>query len=57
MEGATIFTVMGEMVTNAIIWMGDLLEFIIAQPYILVPMLLFFVAGGVIGLLTRLWKS
>lgn len=57
MEGTTIFTVMSEMVTNAIAWMGDLIEFIIGQPYILVPMLLFWVAGGVIGILTRLWKS
>lgn len=40
----TIFTVMGQMVTNTITWMGELLEFIIGQPYILVPMLLFFVA-------------
>ena len=58
METTTaIWTVLGEMVTNTITWMGDLLEFIIGQPYVLIPMLVFFIGGGTIGLLTRLWKS
>lgn len=57
MPVVTIFTVMTEMVTWVISALGELMTFIIAQPYILVPMLLFFISGGVVAILMRLWRS
>ena len=56
-NAATVFTFLGQLVTNTITWLGDLLTFITSQPVILIPMLVFFISGGVIGLLTRLWRS
>lgn len=54
---ANVITTLGEVVTGVIGWMGQVLDFITTNPVILVPMLMFFVTGGVIGLITRLMRG
>lgn len=58
MANATEFvTFLGNLVTATITWCGEVVEFIIGQPLILVPMLVFFIAGGAIGLVNRLIRG
>ena len=54
---ANVLTTLGDVITAVIGWMGDVLTFIVENPVILVPMLIFFVTGGVIGLITRLMRG
>lgn len=53
----TVLTALGTMVTQVFTWLGTALDFIVENPVILVPMLMFFVTGGVIGLITRLMRG
>lgn len=56
-ESATVITFLGSLVTAALTWIGEVLEFIVAQPIILVPMLVFFIVGGCVGLVNRLIRG
>lgn len=58
MEAAANFvTFLGTLVTAALGWIGDVVSFIMEQPLILVPMLVFFIVGGAIGLVNRLIRG
>lgn len=59
MEAAnnTVITFFGTLITSVISWMGNVVSFIADQPLILVPMMTFFIAGGVIGLVNRLIRG
>ena len=54
---AGFLTTLGDILTSVITWLGQMLTFITANPVILVPMLMFFVTGGVIGLITRVMRG
>lgn len=54
---ASFLEFLGSIVTQVISWMTEVLTFITTNPVILVPMLMFFVVGGVIGLITRLIRA
>ena len=43
--------------SSAVSWMGNLLSFVTSNPVILVPILVFFVSGGVIGLVMRILRG
>lgn len=53
----TVITFFGTLVTSVISWMGNVVSFIAEQPLILIPMMTFFIAGGVIGLVNRLIRG
>ena len=44
-------TELGNIVTEVISWLGEMLTFVTGNPVILVPLLMFFVVGGVVGIL------
>lgn len=48
---------LGSIVTKVIDWLGEMLAFITGNPVILVPMLMFFVVGGVVGILMRILRG
>lgn len=48
---------MGTIVTKVIGWLGQMLKFITDNPVILVPLLMFFVVGGVVGILMRILRG
>ena len=48
---------LGDIVTAVISWLGSMLTFITSNPVILVPMLMFFVVGGVVGILMRIMRG
>lgn len=48
---------LGEIVTAVIGWLGSMLNFITGNPVILVPLLMFFVVGGVVGILMRIMRG
>lgn len=52
-SAATVITFFGSLVTAVVDWMGSMIDFIISQPLILVPLMVFFIAGGTIGLVNR----
>ena len=57
---ATVTEILGvfrEILTSVIAWMGQMLTFITSNPVILVPLLMFFVVGGVIGLIMRVLRG
>lgn len=56
-SATTVITFLGSLVTAAIGWMGSVIEFIVSQPLILVPMMVFFIVGGAIGLVNRLIRG
>lgn len=56
-SAATVITFLGSLVTATVEWMGSMIDFIISQPLILVPLMVFFIAGGVIGLVNRLIRG
>ena len=57
-EGATtVITFLGSLVTAAISWMGSVVDFIKDQPLILIPLMVFFIVGGAIGLVNRLIRG
>ena len=56
-SATTVITFLGSLVTAALTWIGDVLEFIISQPLILIPMMVFFIVGGTIGLVNRLIRG
>lgn len=47
----------GEIVTKFIAWLGQMLKFVTDNPVILVPLLMFFVVGGVVGILMRILRG
>lgn len=47
-------TELGNIVTEVISWLGEMLTFVTGNPVILVPLLMFFVVGGVVGILMRI---
>lgn len=53
----SVLSVLESILTSVITWMGSMLTFITSNPIILVPMLMFFVAGGVIGLIMRVLRG
>lgn len=57
METTAFIELLTSLVTAVIGWMGSVVDFIIAEPVILIPMLMFFVTGGAIGLITRLMRG
>lgn len=56
-SAATVITFLGSLVTAAIDWMGSVIDFIVSQPLILVPLMVFFIVGGTIGLVNRLIRG
>lgn len=54
---STFLGTLGTIVTQVIAWMGEMLEFVTSNPVILVPLLMFFVVGGVIGLIMRILRG
>lgn len=50
---ATILTAIGDVVTSAIGWMGDFVDFIVANPLVMIFIIVAFV-GLAVGLLRRL---
>lgn len=53
----TFLGTLGDIVTAVIGWLGDMLAFVIDNPVILVPLLMFFVVGGVVGILMRILRG
>lgn len=57
-ETATsVITFFGELITAAIGWIGQVLDFVVGEPLILVPMMVFFLGGGTIGLFLRIFRG
>ena len=56
-SATTVLTFLGSLVTAALAWIGEVVEFIVSQPLILVPMMVFFIVGGTIGLVNRLIRG
>lgn len=57
-EALTAFLgTLGDIVTAVISWLGSMLTFITSNPVILVPLLMFFVVGGVVGILMRIMRG
>lgn len=56
-EYSTVLEFLTGLITAALNWCGDVINFIVGQPLILVPMLVFFIAGGTIGLVNRLIRG
>lgn len=54
---ATVITFFSSLITAAIGWIGDVVTFVTEQPLILVPMMVFFLAGGAIGLFLRIFRG
>lgn len=54
---ATVITFLGSLVTAAISWIGTVVDYIVSEPLILVPMMVFFIVGGTIGLVNRLIRG
>lgn len=54
---ATFLSFLGTLVTAVIGWMGEVLTFITDNPVILVPMLVFFITGGVVALVQRVMRG
>lgn len=50
-------TELGNIVTEVISWLGEMLTFVTGNPVILVPLLMFFVVGGVVGILMRILRG
>ena len=50
-------TELGNIVTKVIAWLGQMLTFVTENPVILVPLLMFFVVGGVVGILMRILRG
>lgn len=50
-------TELGNIVTEVISWLGKMLTFVTGNPVILVPLLMFFVVGGVVGILMRILRG
>lgn len=48
---------LGNIVTEVIGWLGEMLTFVTGNPVILVPLLMFFVVGGVVGILMRILRG
>lgn len=56
-SATTFITFLGSLVTAVLDWLGELITFIMDKPLILIPMLIFFIVGGVIGLMNRLVRG
>lgn len=54
---ANVLTALGTVVTEVISWLTEMLGFITGNPVILVPLLMFFVVGGVVGILMRIMRG
>ncbi len=53
----TFLETLGSIITEVISWLGEMLTFITTNPVIFVPMLMFFVVGGVVGILMRILRG
>lgn len=56
-ELATFLENLGTIISSAIGWMGQILDFILAEPVIFVPMLVFFILGGCAAVLLRIMRG
>ena len=56
-NAAEFVTFLGSLVTASITWLGEMVTFIQGNALLLVPLFVFFVCGGVIGLIMRLVKG
>lgn len=56
-SATTVITFLGSLVTAALQWIGELLTFIVGQPIILIPMMVFFIVGGCVGIVNRLIRG
>lgn len=56
-SATTVITFLGSLVTAALEWIGEVVSFIVNQPLILIPMMVFFIVGGTIGLVNRLIRG
>lgn len=54
---SNVLTALGTVVTEVISWLTEMLGFITGNPIILVPLLMFFVVGGVVGILMRIMRG
>lgn len=54
---ASFLETLGSIVTAVIGWLGSVLGFITDNPVIIVPMLMFFVVGGCVGIIQRLMRG
>ena len=50
-------TELGNIVTEVIGWLGEMLTFVTGNPVILVPLLMFFVVGGGVVILMRILRG
>lgn len=53
----SILELFSTIISSCIEWMTEMLSFFTSNPVILIPMLLFFIVGGVIGLVLRVLRS
>lgn len=56
-NAAAFVTFLGSLVTAGISWLTQIVAFIQANALILVPLFVFFICGGSIGLIMRLVKG
>lgn len=52
-SAATFLTFLGTLVTNLLGWLGNVATFVMEQPLILVPTLVFFIGGGCVAIWNR----
>ena len=50
-------TFLGSLISAALGWVGYLVDYIKDEPLILIPMLVFFIFGGVVGIVNRLIRG
>ena len=48
---------LGNLVEAVMTWLGNLVDFVMDKPLILVPMLIFFIVGGVVGIVHRITRG
>ena len=54
---ADVLSTLGLFVAAVFTWAQDLIDFMISNPILMVPMLLFWAAGGVIGIVGRMFRG
>ena len=52
-EVATVVAFFGTLVTAVLSWGAEVISWMIANPLLLVPVFVFFIAGGAIGIVQR----
>lgn len=53
----TFMTTAGSIVTGVLGWAGQVLDFVVENPVILVPALGFFLVGGAVGIFQRVFRG